>query len=129
VKQALAFVIFSSLLVTACDNRDAKLRKEIAGAWTHEDSDSSGVMILASDSSFKSKWTLAFSNTAREWTCEGTWIVKDGFLVATITNSTAKNSTHTEPVGSIDRLKIIAFDGHHLGLDVGSQTNLFERRR
>jgi hypothetical protein len=104
MKYAIAFLCLS-LLLTACDRHDAKLRKQITGTWAE---DHFFDMTLASDGRFASRLTQA----TNVFTFEGTWLVKDDVLVMSITNATG-TSSHVS-AGSVDRMKIISVDDHHL---------------
>ena len=103
------------LLVTGCQRRDAKLTQQIAGAWKHEGGFD---MTISPDGSFSS----ASSNVAYQ----GTWRVSVDELVVTITNATG--TKQHEPVGSVDRMKIVQADESHLTLESSGQTIYYERR-
>lgn len=124
MRYAFIFVVIS-LLLTACERRDTKLREQIIGTWTHGDS---GVMTLDSNGSFQSRWTIALTNITKEWKYDGAWNVKDGVLICVITNSSAINSTNSVPIGSMEHWKLIRADASHLVLANGNETNLFDRK-
>ena len=75
-------------------------------------------MTIASDGSF--------SSGSSSVTYQGTWLVKDDVLVLTVTNAT--DTKQHEPVGSVDRMKIIQADDGHLTLELDHQTIYYERR-
>jgi hypothetical protein len=105
-----------SLLLTACSRRDAKLAKQISGSW---DSGADDAMAMSSDGSFSE----TFFHGGRTNFFAGTWQVKDGFLVFTITNVSA-TEPHA-PVGSVRRFKIDHVDDHELVYgEVGHTTTL-----
>ena len=59
---------------------------------------------------------------------EGTWYVRDGVLVETVTNvipGILTNRTTMESVGSIDRCKILSTDTSHLTLSIEVESNYF----
>ena len=91
------------LLVSGCHRRDAKLDQQIVGTWTNEGHWS---MSFSSDGSF--------SSGPPSLLYQGTWFTKDGELVSTITNATGTKKH--EPVGSIDRLRIVRVDAGKLAL-------------
>jgi hypothetical protein len=108
--------ILIGLLVAGCHRREAKLTHQIAGAWNHVGGGFS--MTISSDGSFSS----GSSNVAYQ----GTWLVRDAVLVVTITNATG--TKQHEPVGSVDRMKIVQADEGHLTLESSGQTTYYERR-
>ena len=120
----LAFALLS-LLLTACDRHDASLHKQLVGTWARGDS---GVLTIDLDGSFQSRWTTVLTNVTKEWLYAGTWNVRDGFLISTVTNSETRNSTNSEAVGSVDRFRIISIDSSHLVNGIGGVTNYLERR-
>jgi hypothetical protein len=105
------FLIFLCLAFTGC-GRDAKLHNQVAGTWG-KFGDSSK-MTLDSDGSFHTRFSLVESNNTKEWAQDGTWDVKDGFLIFTVTNSTARNAPIAVSIGQIDRCKIIFIDAHNM---------------
>ncbi len=111
---AFPFVLIG-LLVAGCQRRDAKLTQQIAGEWKHEGGFD---MTISSDGSF--------SSGSSDVAYQGTWQVSAGELVATITNATGTKKH--EPVGSIDRMKIVQVDKSHLTLESSGQTIDYERR-
>ena len=124
MRVVLQFIVLSFLLM-ACSRRDASVHDRIIGSWVHGDS---GEITLLPNGSFHSKWTIALTNVTQEWIYDGTWGVKEGVLISTVTNSSANNTTNSQAIGSIDRFKIIQLDSIHLAIDIGQKTNLFNRR-
>ena len=114
VRFTLIFILLG-LLTIGCHRRDTKLARQIVGAWKHESGFS---MTIASDGSF--------SSGSSSVTYQGTWLVKDDVLVLTVTNAT--DTKQHEPVGSVDRMKIIQADDGHLTLELDHQTIYYERR-
>jgi hypothetical protein len=112
---AFTFILIG-LLVAGCHRREAKLTDQIVGAWNHVDGGFS--MTISSDGSFSS----GSSNVAYQ----GTWLVGDAVLVMTITNATG--TKQHEPVGSVDRMKIVQVDESHLTLEQNDQTIYYKRR-
>lgn len=113
-------------LLTACGHRQPPtLREELTGTWRVEPK---GAMTLAADGSFHSRWTTVLTNAAPVWTYDGTWDVQDEYLVETITNASALNSTNHEAVGHVDRFRIVRVDDYNLVTEIGSDTNFFQRQ-
>ncbi|MCX6894254.1 MAG: hypothetical protein NTZ16_01840 [Verrucomicrobia bacterium] len=114
------------LLLTACDWRDAKLHKQIAGTWRIGDN---GLITLDSDGRYQSRWTRVSNNIiTKEWMYEGTWAVKSGFVITTITKNGGLNNTNSLPAGTVERFKIIQVNANHLATEGYGQTNVFERK-
>jgi hypothetical protein len=88
---------------------DDMTTQQIVGTWLHDGSVSPSIAILA-DGSFISSFES--TNHAVMLTYQGTWKVKDRELMMTITN--VVGSIRHESVGSIDRLRIIELDSHHM---------------
>src|ERR1019366_3675225 len=95
---------------------DAGVRKLFTGNWAHQDS-SWGGLGLHSKGNFSNRLRSDSPSGTKEWLYEGTWGVKDEFLTLTITNAIARNTTDSEPIGSVDRFTIIKMDGSHLALE------------
>jgi hypothetical protein len=118
------------LLIMGCGRRDALLHKQLTGTWVRGDS---GVMTINSDGSFHSRWTNTLTNTTKEWIYDGTWDVRDGFLITTTMKSEARNTTNSEAIGSVDHFTIIRVDATHLVTELTGEkdfgeTNYFVRR-
>jgi hypothetical protein len=81
---------------------DEQIRHKIVGTWT-VDGDPSRTIENKPDGSF-------VTHEGTELTTEGTWRVKDGFIVATITNASRPNATlevESNKVVSIDDYKMV----------------------
>jgi hypothetical protein len=100
--------ILLGLLVLGCGRRDAKMREQIYGSWN------GGMITYFPDGSWHFHNELVVSNVTLKWTSDGTWGVKDGYLVGKTTNSTSENTTERPPVGPVDRFKITLLDAHNL---------------
>jgi hypothetical protein len=122
-------LIFSLLLVS-CHSEDSRLKKQIVGTWAPENSDGFYLfeMTLNSDGSFQSKMKAVSTNPAIEWNYAGSWQIKDGLLLSTITNSSGQNTTNLEPAGSFERWRIAVLDDSNLKLEGRGQTNSFKRK-
>jgi len=60
-------------------------------------------------------------------TYQGTWLVKDGELVMTVTNAHGTGNHGVEPVGSVDRCKIIHVDEHQFIYEASGHTITLSR--
>jgi hypothetical protein len=100
--------ILLSLLIVGCGRRDTKMREQICGSWND------GMITYLSDGSWHFHSELVVSNVTLKWTSDGTWDVKDGYLISTTTNSTSENTTERPSVGRISRSKITFLDAHNL---------------
>ncbi|MEJ0088257.1 MAG: hypothetical protein WDM80_00645 [Limisphaerales bacterium] len=105
----LSFILLS-LLIVGCGRRDAKMREQICGSWN------GGMVTYLADGSWHFHSELVVSNVTLKWTSDGTWDVKDGYLISITTNSTSENTTEGLPVGvgQVDRFKITFLDAHNL---------------
>ena len=116
-------LLFLGLLLTGCGRHDAQLQKAIAGCWSR------GLffkMTLSPDGSFVSDCT--HTNGLTYLTYQGTWSVRDGQLISTITNCIAQDTTNFEAVGSVDRSKIVQADDSNLVYVADAQTISLKRR-
>ena len=122
MKLTLKFLLLV-LLLTGC-SRDHSLHKQLTGTW--KNGNPAGFMSLLADGSFVSSFVT--TNEVEVLRFEGTWLVKDGTLVMTSTN--ISGIKEHEPVGSIDRMKIIQVSDGRLGLvsAPSGMTNYLERK-
>ena len=109
--------VLQVLLVTSCGRYD-ETSHLIVGTWQRDSSVSPRMAILA-DGGF----TTSFESTNHtvDLTYQGTWQIKDRELMLTSTN--VAGSVLHEPVGSIDRLRIIELDSHHMTLEYQAASN------
>ena len=100
-----------SLLLFGCNRHDAQLRKEVVGSWKG----SSGLCAFDSDGTFTTPVPGHTNQLAK-----GTWLIKDGVIVITIT----KPAQSTK-----DRLKIVHVGDGQLSVvdEVNGNTYLLER--
>jgi hypothetical protein len=106
------FIFALALIATGCDSRDAKLHRQIAGVWSVRPS---GSMIFFADGSYHFTNSFVAWNNTLAFSSDGTWDVRDGFLVTTVTNSIASGTDEKPPVGMTRRDKINFVDEHDLG--------------
>src|ERR1700751_1153176 len=115
--------VFASLLLFAsCSRRDAELRHQITGTWRRDDTFE---IALAADGSFVSHW----AEPAKRITYQGTWKVRDGDVISSITNCAAQGTTNFEPVGSTHHFTVRQADETDLVWSVDGQTISFKRKR
>lgn len=114
-------LLFASLLLLTSCSRDTKLRDQITGTWTRDDSFQT---TLAADGSFISQWT----HPAMTVTYQGTWKVQDGGVVSTITNRTAQGTTNFQTVGTVERWAIVRLDRSDLVWSNNGQTISLRRK-
>jgi hypothetical protein len=106
-----SFIFTLALIATGCGHRDAKLRQQITGTWPIPPS---GSIAFLADGTFHFTNSYVSTNTTLTWTSDGTWNVRDGFLITTVTNSMAENTDAKPRVGEISRAKINFVDEHNL---------------
>jgi len=115
----IALVIASILLWQHSNpSSDAKLGRQIAGTWTNYDG--LYTKIISSDGSFST--IVGIPNALS--TSQGTWLVKDGELVLTVTNVQLISAHRTfSPMGEIHRTKIVHVDDHQFSYVEAGRTN------
>ena len=107
-----AVFVLLALLVASCGRHD-KASQQIVGTWQKAGSSNPSITILG-DGSFITIYER--TNHTVETTFQGTWQLQDRELLLTATNVDASidASYQHEPVGGIDRLRIIELDSHHM---------------
>jgi hypothetical protein len=125
MKYTLSFVVLGLLLLTSCGSRDERLGKKMVGTWTTDRG--SDVWILSPDGNFDQKW----ADKTYGLDYKGTWEVRDGIFIFTITNKTSinLNLTNMAPIGSITRFNLVGVDSGHLTFETGGITNQWERKQ
>jgi hypothetical protein len=108
-------ILTLSLLLTACGRRDVKLGRQITGTWTN----SSGRYIetISSNGSF----ALTIGTINDRVTYQGTWLIKDGEFVTTVTNEQVTGNYKAGPVGAVARIKILQVTDHQFFYESGGQ--------
>ena len=94
---------------------DADIRQKVVGTWTVGMQSAGGISIkgtvtIASDGGFVSSMTIVGHDSKQEVSYEGTWQVKGGALIETVTKSDSKMT----PVGVVTRDRIISVDEYQL---------------
>jgi len=113
----LAVIILLGSLAASFGGDDMTTQR-IVGTWLHDGNVSPSITILA-DGSFIS--SFGSTNHTVMLTYQGTWQVKDSELMMTITN--VVGSIRHESVGSIDHLRIIELDSHHMTFTYQAASN------
>jgi hypothetical protein len=117
--------LFAVLSCSTTYGQDAELERQIAGTWTQ----GKGIEIcIYTNGSFQSKIFHVKPNRTMTLNYEGTWQIKDGFCLMTITNSSGINTTNFEAAGCIDRLKIVKVDKASLVLKSSDMTMAYNRK-
>jgi hypothetical protein len=116
-----------SLLLIGCNHRDAELRQKITGTWIPSSNGTIyAAVTVSSDGSFVSKFSVIRTNIPSELIYQGTWQVKDGVLITTITN--VDGLEPHDPVGKIRNIKIIHMDEHEMTYLIDGQTITARRK-
>lgn len=108
----MIIILALSSVLTACSRRDTELTHAVGGSWTHGNHE----ITLSSDGSFLE----SFHPPKGTLTYAGTWQIKDGILSFTLTNVSGPEPH--EPVGTVDRGKILSVDSNHLVYKSQGQT-------
>jgi len=87
---------------------DAELRQKVVGSWIGPSDKLE--LTMNSDGSFVSK----FMRKGIGYEFEGTWMIKDGFLIDTLRANNSTNTKHTLHVGSVEKFRIIHVDDEEL---------------
>jgi hypothetical protein len=108
MKHAFAFLALS-LLLTACGRNDARLQRQVTGTWVVEVGNNiRSVNLIRPDGSYAAKVT-GFTNGSVVM-IEGTFRVKNGELIETVTKSSQTN----EKVPFTVHGKIIRLNEHEI---------------
>lgn len=123
MKTVYLFTIFSLLTISAskanssdeASPNDTEIGQKIIGVWIVDIRSTNslsieGTVAINSDESFISKATITRAGHSQSVRYEGTWQVKDGFLIETITKSDFKSIT----VGKITHDKIVGIDENEM---------------
>ena len=119
-----------SLLAAACgrheESADAKVQNQLPGVWVSDAQFASGHVIhstitIAPDGSYLTRMDIpARTNGPQIVNVAGTFRMKDGFLIDTLTNYSDTNINPANPITS--RARIIRIDGRELRLDYETNT-------
>ena len=109
----------------------AQIHQLLSGDWVQEDS--LGSLVLRPKGEYH--WTMysqriqhdAIPKDASQWLYEGTWEVKDGVLVLSISFANSRNTTNVEAVGTVDNYRVVKVDASKLALEKDGVTTDFHR--
>lgn len=120
-------ILALSLLLTGC-GRDARLAKEIPGAWKHEGKDAKGntcaiTMTISPNHTFS--YYRVWNERPLTNTFSGTWQIRDGFLLLTLTNRSGPNPSVSH--GTIIKSKIAHLNDGELVEETDGKTIIESR--
>jgi hypothetical protein len=104
--------------LTGCHAGDDTTARQIVGTWLIRGRSGSSITYSA-DGSFIT--SIESTNHTVTLTYQGTWQVKDREVM--LTSSNVAGSIPHEPVGSVDRYKILELDSHHMKFSYQAATN------
>jgi hypothetical protein len=113
---AIGFIVGLLIVVTVFSwhhfnySSDAVIRHQLPGNWVSDTQAAKGTIIFNSDGSFVADGTFIISTNERQVAYEGTWQIKDSFLIET----TTKSATEGARVGAVARNKIIRVNDQEL---------------
>jgi hypothetical protein len=102
-----------SLLLTACSRSDADLRRQVVGTWTREET---STMNIAPNGGY----TLVAREPNRTNLFAGTWQIRNGVFILTLTNAPA--APGGSRVGTVELYTIEFVDDHQLVCQQCGQT-------
>ena len=112
---ALGITTVPAAFESSTASGDARIRQKIVGTWIVDRQSPAGIIIKATvtlnlDGQFTTKGTVTRDGSRQTIECAGTWQVKEGMLIETITKSGSKNV----PLGLVTRDKIIRVNDREL---------------
>jgi hypothetical protein len=117
------------LLLTGCGS-DAKLTKEIPGAWKQEGTNSQNGHAFVSTTTISPDGTFSYVRLWNERpltnTYAGTWKIKRGAMLMTLTNSSGPNPNIPAGVTPLQS-RIVRLDDHQLVYVEDGRTNILSR--
>jgi major membrane immunogen (membrane-anchored lipoprotein) len=122
-------ILALSLLLTACSRHDAEFTKQVPGNWKHEGTSTRDTGTYASTTTISPDGTFSYIRQWNErpltYTMAGTWQIKDGFMLMTVTNRSDQNMG--AKVGEIIKSRIIRLDDRQFVYEVKGITNILSR--
>jgi len=102
-------------------SRDRGISQKLAGAWSWEYANIRETYNFAPDGSFTAQETYSYSKSTNTYQMAGTWHIKDGRVIQTITSDSNKKArvprTNSGQIVSIDTQEyVVAFDTNKLVL-------------
>jgi hypothetical protein len=129
MRVTLVFALFA-LLLTACRTSDGELRRQVVATWSKETPFSWVDPIQFTDTiSPDGRFSESFGHRSEPVTYQGTWKVRNGEFVLTITNAlgTGNHQPDFAEVGKVKRWRIIRVDDRQFIYTADGRTNLFTR--
>jgi hypothetical protein len=122
-------ILILSLLLTACSRHDAELTQKIPGSWKHVGTSTRDDSTYSSSTTILPDGTFSYIRQRNErpltYTMAGTWQIKHGFMLMTITNRSDQNMG--AKLGEVSKCRIIRLDDHQLVYEVVGVTNILNR--
>jgi hypothetical protein len=122
-------ILALSLLLTACSRHDAELTKRIPGNWKHEGTSTRDDSTFSSSTTISPDGTFSYTRQRNEkpftYSMAGTWKIRDGFMLVTITNRSDQDMGGK--LGEISKWRIIRLDDHQIVYEVLGVTNILDR--
>ena len=127
----LTIIGLSVIAVVACilllwqhakTSRDRDFSQKLAGAWSWEYANIRETSNFAADGSFTVQEAFSRSKSTNTYQMAGTWYIKDGKVIETVTNDSNKKRrvprTNSGQIVSIDAHEyVVAFDTNRLVLN------------
>ncbi len=112
---------------------DAYIKQQIVGTWYLEEPIKPAgshklVITISADGTSSSRTIVALPKETNEWNYAGKWAIKDGICTTTLTKSRVKGGK-SDPVGSVERSKILNVDSNQLVQAVGKQIITLKRKK
>jgi methionyl-tRNA formyltransferase len=103
-------------------SRDRNISQKLAGAWSWEFANIRETSNFAADGSFTAQEVFSHSKSTNTYQMAGTWYIKDGKVIETITSDSNKKArvprTNSGQIVSIDAHEyVVAFDTNKLVLN------------
>jgi hypothetical protein len=108
------------------NDSDQQVRKAIVGAWK---TGHGGELVISPDGTFHSHFVGTATNLTKEWDYSGTWYVENGVVNIVITNASTINTTNMQPIGSVDKIRILALSESKIIFESAGRTNTLTRKR
>jgi hypothetical protein len=122
MKESMKFALtfFAVSLLLGCHKQNTTVHNSLAGTWLFETNYPDGrkfestITVGANGTYFGHINSLGHSNNFREFDIEGTWQIKDGFLIDTLT----KHSQTNAKVPMVTRTRIVRSSDQELDVKI-----------
>jgi hypothetical protein len=122
-------ILALGLLLAGCSQRDAELTKNVQGSWKHEGTSARDASTYSSSTTISPDGTFSYTRQRNEkpltYSMAGTWKIRDGFMLMTITNRSDQDIGGK--LGEISKWRIIRLDEHQIVYEVLGVTNILDR--